>query len=292
MNISDRVKTFFWITSTIKRCGLIPLKEINRQWISTGLSNGQEFDRNTFRHHLDSIEDIFGIVINYSGSGYSIADANAVNTQSLQEFLVSHVQNIDFCTKFHDLGSKLQTEDIPGGAQYLDDIGTALSDNRRLRIEHRKFIDDNSKSLTVEPYCIKTKDRRWYLLARNAQTAEMRTYALDRILKLELTDSRFNPSSSVDLAKYYSNCIGVYADDSTLSDVCIKVSSLQAKYLRTLPLHPTQKETEPCVFKYHVDVTPDLVNEILRMGSNATVLAPESLRSAVREEIVKMLDNY
>ena len=34
MNISDRVKTFFWITSTIKRCGPIPLKEINRQWIS------------------------------------------------------------------------------------------------------------------------------------------------------------------------------------------------------------------------------------------------------------------
>lgn len=293
MNIADKVRTYFWIITTVKRCAPITLKELNNRWMNIyELSQGLPFDRNTFRHHLDNIEEIFRIRIYYTNSGYCMEEKSATNAHQFQEVLVHHIQDIDFYTRFKQLGNGIQTDDIPGGAEYLDTIGKALTDNLRLRIEHRKFVDDKSKYLTIEPYCIKSKERRWYLLARNVETDEIRTYALDRILSLELAEEHFAPNPSIDLDKYYSNCVGVYADDTTFSEVIIKVTDFQAKYLRTLPLHASQAEIEPYVFRYQVDVTPDLVNEILKMGANATVLEPESLREAVKKEIGKMSGNY
>lgn len=292
MNTAEKVKTLFWIVTNLKSSRHITLKELNSKWVYNPLSEGRPFDRNTFRNHLNCIEEIFGITIEYTRNGYSIDDSTATNAHSFQDMLVSHVQDIDFYTKFKELGNKIQTDDIPGGAQYLDAIGKALTYNLRMHVEYKKFIDENSNLLTLEPYCIKTKDRRWYLLARNVDTGEMRTYALDRILSLELTKEHFVPNPDIDVKRHYSNCIGVYADDATHSQVIIRVSNLLAKYLRTLPLHQSQTEISPCVFQYHIDVTPDLINEILKMGANATVLQPESLRQTVTDEIGKMLVNY
>lgn len=292
MNIVDKVKTLFWITTTIKRCGPISLNELSDKWKYHQLSGGRGFDRNTFRNHLENIYDIFGISIEYTRNGYCIADPELINSHSLQDLLINHVQVIDFYTRFNKLGDKLQTDDIPGGTVYLDTIGQALSENKRLLVEYEKFIDDKSRKLTVEPYCVKLKERRWYLLARNIETDEMRTYALDRIQFVEMTNDSFTPDTRIDLAGYYSNCIGVYADDSKIANIILKVNDFQAKYLRTLPFHPSQIEISHNVFKYHIDITPDLVNEILRMGANVTIMEPEVLRNAVRDEIAKMLNNY
>lgn len=291
MNIAEKIKSYYWIITTIKMCGPITLKDLNNKWIRHN-NQWQNLDRNTFRTYRENIEDIFGIKISYTRNGYCLDDPIAIKAHSYQELLTRHVQDIDFYIKFKDLGDKLQTDDIPGGADYLNTIGKALTDNLRMRMQHQKFADDISKHLIVEPYCIKTKDRRWYLLARNVETGKMRTYALDRILNIELTEEHFTPDSHIDISNFYSNCLGVYANDESLSEVIIKVSDFQAKYLRTLPLHSSQTEIAPYVFQYRVDVTPDLVNEILKMGSNATVIQPESLRQTVKDEIEKMSGNY
>ena len=291
MNIADRIKTYYWIITTLKTCGHLTLKELNDKWKRHNYL-GQSLDRNTFRNHRENIEEIFGIKICYTRSGYCLDDPTAFKSHSYQEMMVRHVQDIEFNTRFKGLGDKLQTDGIPGGAEHLDAIGNALTYNLRLHVEHRKFVDENSKHLTLEPYCIKPKDRRWYLLAKDVETGEMRTYALDRVQSLELTGEHFSPDSSIDPNKFYSNCIGVFADDEKLSDVVIKVTKFQAQYLRTLPLHTSQNEPTPCLFKYKVDVTPDLINKILEMGSNVTVLQPKTLRETIMTEIEKMNSNY
>lgn len=292
MNTVDKVKTLFWIITTVKECGPITLNDLSNKWENNELSKEQPFDRNTFKKYLDNIADIFGIRIYYTHSGYRIDEYLMANAHQYQNLVVSHIQDIEFYTTFRQLGDKLQADDIPGGAQYLGTIGKALSDNLRLRIEYMKFANDISTQLTVEPYCIKSKERRWYMLAKNIKSGNLRTYALDRIQKLEPTTDHFKPDRQVDLKTYYSNCIGVYVDDSKIANIKIRVSDILAKYLRKLPMHASQYEVEPCTFRYHVDITPDLINKILEMGSNATVLEPKELRDKVQEEIQLMLKNY
>lgn len=190
MNIAEKIKSYYWIITTIKMCGPITLKDLNDKWIRHN-NQWQNLDRNTFRTYRENIEDIFGIKISYTRNGYCLDDPIAIKAHSYQELLTRHVQDIDFYIRFKELGDKLQTDDIPGGADYLNTIGKALTDN-----------------------------------------------------------------------------------------------------LRTLPLHSSQTVIAPYVFQYRVDVTPDLVNEILKMGSNATVIQPESLRQTVKDEIEKMSGNY
>lgn len=291
MNITERIKSYYWIITTIKTCGPITLKDLNDKWMHHN-DQWPPLDRNTFRNYRENIEDIFGIKISFTRSGYCLDDPIEIKSHSYQEILTRHVQDIEFYIKFKNLGNRLQTDNIPGGAEYLDAIGKALTNNLRLHIEHQKFVDDNSKHLTVEPYCIKTKDRRWYMLARNVETGKMRTYALDRITNIELTQEHYIPDKGVDIENFYSNCLGVYVDNTSFAKVIIKVTDFQAKYLRTLPLHSSQTEIKPCIFQYRVDVTPDLVNEILKMGASATVLQPESLRQIIQNEIEKMSGNY
>lgn len=288
MNLSDKVRMLFWIMSLVKRRGPVSLREINDEWEKNELSEKRSFDRNTFKSHLNNIEEIFGIKISYLHGGYCIADDEMTKMSSLHDLLISHIQNIEFYSKFNNLGDKLQVEDIAEGSQYLDFIGQALKKNLLLCMEYQKFADEKSKILTVEPYCIKSKDRRWYMLAKCTSTKQMRTYALDRICSLTITGQHFNPDQSVDICNYYSNCIGVYADDQKLENIELKTTAWQAKYLRTLPLHKSQQETSPCVFRYYVDVTPDFINEILKMGNNVEVIKPDSLRCAIGNIVNEM----
>ena len=58
-------------------------------------------------------------------------------------------------------------------------------------------------------------------------------------------------------------------------------------YLRTLPLHPSQQETETCdewsIFTYRMVPTWDLEHELLQYNDNVEVLAPQSLREQMAE---------
>lgn len=63
----------------------------------------------------------------------------------------------------------------------------------------------------------------------------------------------------------------------------LKVSDFQANYLRSLPLHHTQKELERTdrytIFSYYLRPSFDLIQELLSMGETVEVLEPTSLRS-------------
>ena len=76
---------------------------------------------------------------------------------------------------------------------------------------------------------------------------------------------------------------------------CLKVYK-QRHYLRTLPLHPSQQETETCdewsIFTYRMVPTWDLEHELLQYNDNVEVLAPQSLREQMAEHATNILTLY
>jgi predicted DNA-binding transcriptional regulator YafY len=76
----------------------------------------------------------------------------------------------------------------------------------------------------------------------------------------------------------------------------IKAMAEQAKYLETLPLHPSQTvvETTPdyTVFRYCLVPTFDLKQEILSRGSTLEVLSPDWFRKEIIDELLKTLSQY
>ena len=70
------------------------------------------------------------------------------------------------------------------------------------------------------------------------------------------------------------------------------VEPLAAKFLRSLPLHHSQKEVKPCVFEWHVAPTLDFIQQLRTYGSEMEILKPISLREQFKEELEKQLALY
>lgn len=76
----------------------------------------------------------------------------------------------------------------------------------------------------------------------------------------------------------------------------LKVSGRQANYLRDLPLHETQQETEQTddysIIELQVRPTFDFQQELLWNGEDLDVLEPLWLRKEIAGKIKRMWNNY
>jgi predicted DNA-binding transcriptional regulator YafY len=67
-------------------------------------------------------------------------------------------------------------------------------------------------------------------------------------------------------------------------------------YLRTLPLHHSQRELESTPdytdFSYDIRPTSDFLGELLRHSNGIEVLEPQELREKMRQRILEMYHYY
>lgn len=194
------------------------------------------------------------------------------NRADFAYMLVSNLLEADFLSDFRGLGKRIQPISIPHGNHHLHRIGKAMAENRLLTITYQKFTDTEPYTCTLEPYTLKAELGRWYLLARKAEEDALKHFALDRILKLEISEETFTMDNAFSSKEYYHDFFGIWCDQSlTPQDILITTTPEQAHYFRTLPLHHSQREIEPllhpnggteCRFVLHMCVTPDFEMEM------------------------------
>ena len=56
-------REYIWLVNTIWKARKISFADINRMWVRTAMSDGNDVARSTFNRHKDAIEDIFGIFL-------------------------------------------------------------------------------------------------------------------------------------------------------------------------------------------------------------------------------------
>ena len=139
--------------------------------------------------------------------------------------------------------------------------------------------------------------QRWYVVAYNEYYQSVRTYALDRIQNLITTEQTFEYPTNFNPQEYFDTCFGVTVnEDSPIETVRLKVTKDQANYLRSLPLHYTQRETETnndyCIFEYRLKPSFELKQELLRYGQTIEVLAPQSFRDEIAQDAIAMYHKY
>ena len=79
-------------------------------------------------------------------------------------------------------------------------------------------------------------------------------------------------------------------------DNILKVTSAQANYLRSLPMHHSQQEIERTsefsIFQIVIKPTNDFLQEILKNGEDIEVLEPLWLRTEISNRIKQMSNKY
>lgn len=305
---NHRLRTILWIVSMLDRHHRLSLKEINELWVADeSISGGLAIDRRTFYNYLMAIGDLLKVVIECDrkdGNRYFIA---AREDSKMTEWLMrSFATNEVLAVHASGLHDRVLLEDIPSGYEYLDPIMEAMRTNRKITFEYQRFEEGASHQVReAEPYCVKLYHQRWYVLVKEQRTLlvshekieEMHVYSLDRIRKLEVTNVGFEIDPLFDAKEYFRFAFGTRVEkDNPPCSVKLKVVAGQVPYLRTLPLHHSQREIETTaeysIFELNVALTIELYLQILYYGSFVEVLEPQDLRDIIHVEVCKMAETY
>lgn len=291
-----RLRTCLWIVNTFQRRGRLTLRELNELWTETELSGGEEIIARTFFNYRSAIQDLFSIVIecDKSTNTYSIAYRD---DDSTTEWLLSSFSVSQLLQQNKDISNRILLEEIPSGQHHLSTIIEAMHSNNVIEITYQRFVEDEPHSVCVEPYCTKLFHQRWYVVANNIEKKHLQTYALDRISDIKILAKTYSIDPNFDAKAFFLNSFGIFASENEQPQrILIKVDATQSKYLRTLPLHHSQKETitndKFSVFQYYLVPTKDFVFELLSHGAFFEVLEPASLRETMKENALKMAELY
>ena len=156
----------------------------------------------------------------------------------------------------------------------------------------------DAQSFTVEPYFIKFFRQRWYLIGHCYERNALRVYSLDRMDSATISDKSFTMKEKNYPQVLYNDNFGIiHGEENTKThDILLKFTTKQGQYIQTRPLHHTQEvishDENFIIFKMHMKITFDLVQELLSYGSSLQVLSPDCLIKEIRKTIGEMNELY
>ena len=300
MKIADIFKQYIWITDTLYRTGGLTFQELNERWMKTEMSGGLPIPRTTFIRHKEDIENMFGICIECQRKGgyfYYIENNDFMRNNHLQEWMLDSLSISSMLIESDSLQNRIVLENIPAGKQYLQPIINAMKQDHKLLMTYHKFGQQESYTITIEPYAIKVFKQRWYLVAMNPKRETPSIYALDRIEHLEETEETFQFPTDFDTEAFFRDCYGVLSGTGDKAQhIVIRAFAPYMNYLRTLPLHHSQKEVQNTPqyadFEFYLRPTFDFRQELLAQGHDVEVLHPAPFREEMKAMLEKMLSRY
>lgn len=170
------------------------------------------------------------------------------------------------------------------GTHLIAPLVEAARDHTEIRFVHSPFNAEKDTVRTLHPYLLKEYRNRWYVIGRDAEKNELKTFGLDRISNLTKTGNFFSPDPSFDPEQLFCHSFGITAG-GTPTEVTLRFTQQTANYVRSQPLHPTQKIVDDSAkgLTVTINVIPshELKAAILSFGKTADVLAPLALRSEI-----------
>ena len=287
---------YIWIINTLRAYRKLTLEELSQKWQQDGVADGNPLQRSSFNRHRDAILDMFGVIIDCEPRTYKyyISNKEVIGDDSIERWLFSTLTVHGVLADSAAVKERLVLESAPAGEQYLDTIIRAIKTNHRLLMGYKKFEAEGYEKV-VCPYALKLFRQRWYLLALNDED-QMRIYALDRITMVELRDETFEMPADFSAQTYFSEYFGVLTTDIPMAHVILRAHKWMPNYLRTLPLHHSQRELSSTAdytdFSYDIRPTSDFLGELLRHSNSIEVLQPQELREEMRQMIAETLKRY
>ncbi|MCC5916146.1 MAG: WYL domain-containing protein [Cryomorphaceae bacterium] len=210
--------------------------------------HGFEIGDRTIQRDIEQIRFEFGIEIKYDRdkNGYYIDYENSLNIESFFRFL-EIVNTAELLTE-----SLLESKDslkhisfdTGGGLKGIENLKPLLKankDNRKISFTHFNFHTEKSRKYTLKPYLLKEYQNRWYVVGIIGGFNEFRTFGIDRIENLEIKTETFKPDKKLNPIEMFNKTIGLVYSENTPQTIVLPFTPTQGKYVKTLPLHSSQK---------------------------------------------------
>ena len=196
----------------------------------------------------------------------------------------------------------LESNERLRGLEYITNLHDAIVNKKPIEIIYKPFHSSEAQTFCLSPYVLKEFRNRWFVFGRinNYPDTPIFNLALDRIEDVSdapkgecyLNENGFFPK------EYFQDMIGVTRGiDSPVEHVVFIASVEDVPYIRTKPLHHSQKEIETqqdgsVLFSIDVVLNRELERDLLGYGEGITVVSPDNLVEKLRERLKKTAENY
>lgn len=288
---------------TIKRYSLI-LEKVQKSCPSADemLTFLERFDFNiskrTLERDLEAMRNEYdvNIVYNRTKRGYELQDSEGNDVSTFLRFLEVAQTAILIENSLADGKKAMQFMDFDQGGgliglSNLEPLLRACSERRKISFNHTSFQSGNTRRYSLNPYLLKEYLNRWYIVGEVRGLKELRTFGIDRLTDLEVSDELFEPKAKWKPKENFQKVIGLVYEGDKTETVRLKINAEQIPYVKSLPFHSSQtieEENEEYMI-IHLRIIPnyELTQQILQHNSRITVLEPQHLR----EEIIHLLES-
>jgi len=171
------------------------------------------------------------------------------------------------------------------GYQYITPIFNAILNKRVLKVDYEPFNKPAFK-LEFHPYYLKQYNSRWFAFGLNKMLEiDKWNLALDRIQNIEEVDVGY-VDSEINWEDHFFDIIGVtMPPKGVIEEVELIFSVEQANYIKTKPLHPTQKaylqDNGDLLVKIKVIPNYELEMKLLSFADKVKVIRPQDLKESI-----------
>ena len=290
MSAPKQFREYLWLINTIKKAHRITFAELSDKWADSDFGGGVSLSRTTFNRHRDAVLDMFGIIIEcdrINGYEYYIANQEVLKENTVQNWLLTTLSVSNLLTESLSIQNRILLENIPSGGAVLQTVIKAMKDGFMISAEYRRYGVAEPKKFLMSPYCVKLFRQRWYALCRH-RNGFFGVFSLDRFLRVELSEQRFEIDPDFDAAEYFSECFGIVSEVNAPAErIVLRAFDSERYFLRDLPLHHTQREiaTTDDYSDFEIVMRPtfDFSAHILSRGIMLKVIEPQWLANEIRD---------
>ncbi len=158
-------------------------------------------------------------------------------------------------------------------------------------IRESRLIDLNYDSIEsgvtrreIEPYFLIFIERAFYFVGFCHRRRQLRTFRLDRVIDVSLTDKIFVPRKDIDPAEYFENSWGVFSGKPTEVEIIFKGKA--ARVIKSGCHHKNEKisilDEERIRYELVVDGIEEISRWLIGFGGDAEVVKPISLAQQIK----------
>ena len=290
---------YIWLFSIIYHSKGISFNEINEKWKASQYSNQSDLPKRTFRDWCKKAEEIFDVnIVCEKGGDYKfyIENIDEIKKSKIRSWILDSFSINNLLNSNKDLYDRIICEKIQTNNNVLTLIMECLRNSSEISMSYKSFKDNQIKQYDFQPYCLKVFKQRWYIYGFCPTRNATRIFALDRIHSIQTTGKIFQVPNDFNAEKLFNDCYGIIMTDSQPETVMIKVYDDEVFYLRSLPLHESQKEISThdfySIFEFKLKIEYDFKQEILSRGYKMEVLSPLSLRKDIANNIKRTAELY
>ena len=300
MNNKNTIRRDYLIISRIMR-GDYPSASVLLQYLER---NDITITLRTLQRDMADIRSNFDIEVIYDSkkNGYYIDETCSMDMDKLLYFLGLAESSDVILSNIKDKQKLLKHLSISPNphAKGVENIGVllqAIQQRTVININHLSYQTGEQTAYTVEPYLLKEFEGMWYLFAYCEDMKAFRTFGLDRISQIHVTDRIFQRKEELErTVEKFDNVYGLVYEpnnnpNAPIEEVRLKVSSVMLPYIQSLPIHSSQSINGDTI-TLHLIINPELENKIMSYGEHIEVLSPPSLRNKIKERIVQSLSRY